>query len=340
MAKMAGISVATISRATNPETRSKIAPATLKKIDALIKKYKYVPNLAARELNNPGIKTIGIVFPYNRDIFYSAYYTHLLSSIANFLLDTDYRFKLILFKQKKRKWDWYDFKIGEGVSGIILTHWFMFFSKKRLQGKWKDVPYVIINDFDKSIKGYFVYEDSFSGGEEAAKYLYNLGHRNVAIITGSHRSSDSNRRQAGFQSFYKDRGIFIDSDSIVEGDFGDNKKTFKAVDDLVRLKRRPTAMFCCNDNIAFAAINRLKEKGVSCPGNISVIGYDDDPSSRNFNPPLTTIRVPLYDLGQRAIEVLLNHIRNKSQREGLYGQSCFPVQLIERQSVKAIISNK
>ncbi len=86
-AKKAGVSIATISRATNPETRTRVAPATLKKIDAMVRRYGYIPNLAAKQLNNPGAKTIGVIFPHNKDIFYNSYYTRILAGISNSLIN-------------------------------------------------------------------------------------------------------------------------------------------------------------------------------------------------------------------------------------------------------------
>ena len=98
MAKKAGVSVATISRAMNEETRKKVSQETLIKIDRLVERCKYTPSLAAKNLRKTSTKTIGVVFPYVNNIFYSSYYTNILSGVANYLIGTEYQFKLILLK--------------------------------------------------------------------------------------------------------------------------------------------------------------------------------------------------------------------------------------------------
>ena len=96
MAVKAGVSVATISRVINPETIHKVAPATREKIEALVKKLNYTPNLAGRNLRQTATKNIGLIIPYFKDLFYSFYYTHILSGVAESLASTDYRLKILI----------------------------------------------------------------------------------------------------------------------------------------------------------------------------------------------------------------------------------------------------
>ena len=337
IAKKAGVSVATISRAINPDTRKKIAPATLEKIDRLVRQYGYTPSLAAKNLRMSSTKTIGIIFPYVHNLFYSSYYTHLLAGLANFLLDTDYRFKILLLRGDKKTWDGYDFKKGEGVDGMIITHWFKFFSKE-FMSKGLNIPFVIINDFDEDLRASFVCGDHFAGGKAVGEYLFSLGHRQLAVITGPPASMDSNERLRGLQSYLKELNISLRPDCVLRGDYDDDKKVRNAVDEIVKKQPRITAIFCCNDHMAFVAIDRLRELGVSCPEEVSVVGYDDDFRAASFNPPLTTIHVPLYDLAEKAARSLLDYLKETQSdtRKPFTGKTLLPVYLVERKTAQKI----
>ena len=112
----------------------------------------------------------------------------------------------------------------------------------------------------------------------------------------------------------------------------------KEIAELLKTSSSITAIFCCNDQMAFGVIQRLKERGVNCPGDISVIGYDDDFLASYFQPSLTTIRVPVYEIAMKTVEILVDFLENSSSKKPLAGQALLPVRLIERNSVKKLIS--
>ena len=335
IAKKARVSVATISRASNPETRQKVAAKTLKRIDTLIEKYGYTPNLAAKNLRQVTTKTIGVILPYLPGIFYSSYYIHILSGIADSLLDTEYQFKMLLLKEEKRQWDQYDFESGERVDGLIITHWFKFFSRKAVLEKM-NIPIVIINDFDKTVKTQFFYADHFQGGYKVAEYLHAMGHRRIAVVLGPHWSHDSRHRLEGCKAFLASVGISLAPDLIFSADYHE-QTAYARAEELLKKKSRFTAIFCCNDQMAFGVIRKMEELGISCPKDISVVGYDDETRSASFRPPLTTVQVPVYDLARQGTQCLINYLRLPADSaKPLVGQTILPVALVERQSVKKI----
>lgn len=333
MAKKAGVSVATISRALNAETRSKVASETLEKVDALIQKHGYTPNLAAKSLRQSTTRTVGIILPYLKGIFYRSYYEHILSGIADALFHTDYQFKLLLLREEKTAWDQYDFQAGERVDGLIITHWAKFFSHKKFLEKI-NIPCVVINDYDRNVKAQFVSGDHFSGGQKAAEYLYNRGHRRLGVLTGTDWSRDSQARFEGFKSFLEQRGVSLNPQEIIAADYSEDI-AFERVGGL--LKNNLTAIFCCNDQMAWGLLKRLKKEGLSCPEDISIVGYDNDWRTALCDPPLTTIDVPLYELAKSAAKLLVDRLQ--SQEEKFPAKINFlPVELIERKSVRTILA--
>ncbi len=335
MAQKAGVSVATISRALHPETRSRVASKTLKNIDGLIEKYAYAPSLAASQLRRSSTKTIGVVFPYVQNIFYSSYYTHILSGISNYLMNTEYQFKILLLRQGAEPLNTFNFKAQEGIDGVIMTQWFRFFSKKFMT-KGLNVPCVVINDHEKGLKAKFICSDNASGGKAAAEHLFSRGHRRMAVVAGASWSRDSEERVRGFQEGLKTCGVAFDQRSIFQGDWDVDETTHRCVDALLKQDPKVTAIFCCNDNLAFMVIERLKMLGIKCPEDISVIGFDDDFRAAGFSPALTTLRMPVYGLAEEAARSLIDHLRagSSGKERPFVGQALLPVSLIERSSVK------
>ncbi len=336
IARKANVSIATISRAINPETRAKVAPATLKKIDQLIKKYGYTPNLAAKHLSGNVTKTIGVVFPYLPGIFYSNYYNHILAAVSDYLFDTHYQFKMLLLKVAGDTWDKYDFKVGERVDGLLITHWFKFFSKKSILENMK-IPCVVLNDVDRKIKTQFVGVDHYLGGQIAANHIYSLGHRRIAMLSGPDWSMDNQQRMKGFIAFLNKKGLRIKPDLIVKADYLEHM-AYSKVETLLKIDPKITAIFACNDQMAFGAMSRLKELGIASPKDISVIGFDDEMDAAKFTPPLTTMHVPIYDIATRGTEILINHLQSKDAKKSLRGIEILPVRLVERKSTVKINS--
>ena len=329
LAKLANVSTATISRATNPQFMNKVAPQTLERINALIKEHGYTPNLAAKNLSQPKTKTIGVLMPYVENIFYSSYFTKLLSGVSNQLLDSGYQFKLVLLKDDQ-KWDNHNFQIGEAVEGLILGQWIRFFSDKETFNRF-NMPCAAINDFEEGVDIHFVCEDSELGGKLAAEHLYDYGHARVGVVIGPEWSRDSDARFRGFSRFAQEHGMTVNS---ARGHFDFVESTREAID--VLLKEKVTAIFCCNDNMAYMTINYLRERGLNCPNDISVVGYDDDFRAALFTPPVTTICMPVEAMARQAVIRLLSYLEGKTPKNDFVGVELIPVTLVVRGTTRSL----
>ncbi len=329
-AKKAHVSIATVSRAMNPETRHKVSAETLKRLEALAKKHGYTPNLAAKHLRGGAFKTIGVLMPHLSGIFYSNYYAKILSGVADALLDTEYRFKAILLKPEPH-WDKYNFKMGESIDGLIVTHWPNFFSEASVLDKL-NVPCAVINDPEKGVKVRFAGGDNEEGGKIAAQHLLKMGHRRAAVLAGEEWSSDSNLRVAGFRAAFERGGGRLE---VLPGNFQESTAGVLAAD-LWKKKSGVTALFCCNDLMACGAAKALAGIGVQCPRDVSIVGYDDDDRARTNDPPLTTVRVPLHSLAKQVTSELIMYLKKTGKKNPFSGEMTFPVELVERSSVGKI----
>lgn len=335
IAKKANVSIATISRAINPETRTKVKPETLETIDALIRKCGYTPNLAAKSLSKTRFQTIGVLFPQHLGIFLENYYVQVLAGISDALIDTAFHLRMVMLKCVESKYDQYNFKLGEGIDGLIVTHWHAFFRDSASLEKL-GIPVVVISDPERGVRVHFVSGDHVQGGRLAAEYLFRQGHRKVGLLTGPRDSMDSRLRVQGFSRFFKERGIPILPQHIASGEFQEEKARDAVQRLFAREKPDITAIFCCNDNMAYGAIRKLWELGFSCPKDISVVGYDDDKMAAIFDPSLTTIHVPLYELAVQACRQLVQFLDKKIAKKDFYTHALVPVRLVIRKSVRRL----
>lgn len=328
IAKEANVSVATVSRAMNPDTQAMVATETREQIIALAQRVNYVPNLAARNLRATSTKTIGFIIPHVPNVFISDYHSKIFAGVSNALIDSDYRLKLLALKPYVSQLDRHPFKTAEGIDGVIVDCWPWYFSKKASP----DVPCVIINDPDESVKAHFVCADNIKGGEIAAQHLYENGHERIAVLTGHDWSTDSSLRLKGFKRFMSKVGTAVPQEMIFQANY-EEADAAKVAEQIFLEKKKVTAFFCCNDNMALGVIRKLKQLGIKCPEEVSVIGFDDDARSQFSHPTLTTIRMHTSEIGKTAVDILISFLRGAYQGKFFHSETIVPVSLVERKSV-------
>ena len=192
-------------------------------------------------------------------------------------------------------------------------------------------PIIIVNRFIPEIPRRCVYLDNELGGYLAAKKLISLGHRQMACVTGPLFKADARARLMGFRRALDDAGLVFEESRVVESDFREGGGA-AAIERLCKRNVRFTALVCCNDLMAIGAINALKGMGKRVPDDVSVVGYDDVVMSAYLEPGLTTVRVPVADMGQEAAQLALNL---SDQKNFPINQAFQPV-LMERDSVAGL----
>jgi LacI family transcriptional regulator len=152
---------------------------------------------------------------------------------------------------------------------------------------------------------------------EVAKYLESLGHRTVAVITGPTPYRSAHERLDGFRSVLQQRGITIPPEYIVEGAYTFDSGVMCA-EALLARKPRPTAIFACNDEMAAGVYRAAYRLGLKIPEDLSVVGYDDSPLASRLWPSLTTVRLPIRDMGRLAAAKLLPSVpRDAADKAGM-----------------------
>jgi LacI family transcriptional regulator len=155
--------------------------------------------------------------------------------------------------------------------------------------------------------------DNLRGGQLATNHLLELGHRRIAMITGRPDLESSQLRERGYREALAAAGITADDELILEGDY-DPDVSADCTRRLLTSARPPTAIFGANDVSAIAAIGTAAGLGLQVPGDLSVVGFDNIPESALCSPPLTTVNQPIRQMGERAIQLLLQLMRGDHLR--------------------------
>lgn len=174
------------------------------------------------------------------------------------------------------------------------------------------VPAVLLNCALRGAAFDCVNIDNTGGARAIVRHLISHGHKRIAIIAGAPRNVDGNERHLGYQAALGDAAIDRNAKWEARGNFSEDSG-FEAARALLKLRSRPTAIFAANDSMAIGALSALREAGVSVPEEIAVAGFDDIPIARHINPPLTSVHVPIAELGERATAKLLAALGDKTR---------------------------
>jgi LacI family transcriptional regulator len=167
--------------------------------------------------------------------------------------------------------------------------------------------------------------DDLEGGRLAVDHLLGIGHRRIAHIHGDMRYASAQARLASYESTLRAAGIAVDPDLIVGSPWGTRDANI-ATQRLLDLPNPPTAIFAASDDLAIGAVQAIEHRGLSVPGDVAVIGFDDIPLSVEMTPRLSTVRLPLDEMGRRTVGLLLDQHTSDASRESV----SLPVELVLR----------
>jgi len=169
--------------------------------------------------------------------------------------------------------------------------------------------------------------DDLGGAYKATAYLIERGHQRIAHLQGDLRYASARLRRDGFRQALSDAGLPYD-EALILGSTWETKDAVEATRQLLTLDTPPTAIFAANDNFAFSAIETLQKHGLHVPEDMAVIGFDDIPLAKEMTPALTSVRIPLLELGQRAASMVLGLIDATNATE--CHSEALPLELIHR----------
>ncbi len=327
VAKRAGVAHSTVSLVMND--REHVSPKLRERILKISNEMGYMPNMVARSLISKKSATVGVVFPENPHFFTITYFLMIIDGIQNACKKYDRA--LMFFSLDQTKGESY-YKISRkwliDLMIILNVDYTRDISKDIRDLKDNGIAFSLVTKYNGKEKVNSVCVDNLEGVRLALEYLASKGHKRIGFISGSPNSADGPERLDAFKVLSKKMGFDQDEDLIVHGDF-----TFESgereVPKLLELKKRPTAIFAASDYMAIGAMRAMKAQGISIPGDMALMGFDNTLEVAYVEPPLTTIRQPLQEMGEKAVDLA---VRSMNEENFEPQMAVLKPELIKRQS--------
>jgi LacI family transcriptional regulator len=324
VARLAGVSVTTVSRVINKHSSVKEKNRT--KVLEVIRRLKFKPSVLAQRLATGRTNVIALVIPRYEGIFYSFYALELLRGIGTLCEALKLDLLLHLTDAKTPL-------SSSGIGGVIFAD--IIGNRKQIETVLEEkLPCVVINNFIDDLEVSCIAVDNLKGGIEAVNYLINLGHRRIAHISGDLVTQAASQRLEGYKLALKNKGIDIVENYIMKTDYSRGQAR-QAAQNLLRLAEPPTAIFVASDSMALEVIAVASEEGKKVPTDLSVIGFDDNPSGLYGPVALTTVKQPLIKMAEEAVKLLNLNISGKDKT---IKKITLPTELVIRESCRPIES--
>jgi LacI family transcriptional regulator len=325
VARVSGVSVATVSRVLNGSAR--VAEETRRRVLVGVRELDYVPSAAARTLVRRRSRLIGVVVNTGAghpDLKH-AFFGDVLVGLKESLGVHDY--DLLIFTGAK---GFLRRTLYHQADGIVLMG--VDRRDRDLHAALeRGIPTVTVDLDIRGRRAGYVTSDNEAGARAAIRHLLELGHERIATITGLAHTKPAIDRLRGYRQELRARGITYRRTYVLEGDFY-AASGHEQMRRLLGLQRPPTAVFAASDEMAIGALAAIQEAGLAVPGDVSLVGFDDIESASLIRPPLTTIRQDKIELGRIAGDALIGLVEDD---EAEPPECALPVELVVRESTAA-----
>lgn len=329
VAKQAGVSKSTVSHVIN-ETRY-VSPELTEKVQNAMEELNYhSPNAIARGLKTQKTFTIGLIVSDITNMF-SPYLARGLEGIASekgynvIVSNTDE------FLEKEQKL--IDSLIEKRVDGVVMAPTGKDDDEINLLRE-QNIPFVFLDRQVSSIEADFVTSNNEEGAYKATQHLLENGHERIGAILGPKCITTSRRRFNGYKRALEKYDVNIDNDLLVRGNYK-LEGAQEGAEKLLNLGHPPTALFSTNLMSNLGVLKAIKNVGLSCPDDISLVGFDDLPWIDTLSPPLTVVGQRPYEMGYKAGELLFDRL-DKNRDDEYYITEKLETELVARKSVKNI----
>ncbi len=322
VASLAKVSISTVSRVLNKsafvEEEKRI------RVEAAARQLGYVPNPVARSLVTQETGGIGVLVPSAGGEFFSTFF----NGVDDMAQQEGYYIMISLSHYREDEMTAAVRRMHRRVDGLLVM------APEASHVSVADLvsgqtPVVFVNTDIGAEHIPNINFDNFTGGYLATQHLIERGHQRIAMITGPAQALDARERHRGFRKALEEAGLAPDPTLEIPGNFT-QVGGFDAAQVLLNITPRPTAIFTANDMTAFGAMSALQKAGVRIPEDIAIVGFDDVSSARYITPSLTTIRVPIYELGRLGVQRVLDVVHGRQPTPALH--TLLPVELIVRAS--------
>lgn len=327
VARLAGVSVATVSRVLNAS--AVVQPDTMQRVLDAAEELRFHPNNAARSLSTQRTHALGVILP---DL-YGEFFSELLRGMDqtaqaqrhHLLVSSSHHEPSGLRAAVRAMQGRVDglLVMAPDVDGTTL-----------LDLLPRGVPTVLLNgaelhELPDTVRSIAV--DNFAGARAMTQHLLQLGHRRIGFIAGAAGNIDAGAREEGHWAALRDARMPCRAELCVRGDFSE-QGGWRGATQLVALAHPPTAIFCANDAMAIGALSALRAADVDVPSRMAVVGFDDIPVAKFLYPPLTSVRVGIASFGERAVTLLLDTLSERAPPAVGARRDLHPTEIVVRAS--------
>ncbi|GHE83458.1 LacI family DNA-binding transcriptional regulator [Thalassotalea profundi] len=326
VSKLAGVSLATVSRVMNKNTR--VSEKTRKKVQDAMDQLGYRPNSIAQSLASNRSNSIGILVSELHGPFFgqmmSGIESELRAAGKHVIITTGH-------SEQEKEIDGIEFLLSRNCDALIL-HVEAVSDEYLIELSKKSTPIFIMSRYVENLKDRCISLNNEMGGYLATKTLIEKGHSAIGFIGGPEFKADSRSRLQGHRRALKEFNLPFDDKLYFEGDF---KETggIAGLRTLIKNNDQLTALACANDEMASGAMKYAREHGYNLPEGLSIIGFDNIIYASYLYPTLTTIHNPIYEMGHMAAKLALKSVYNV---KNLKIQNIFEPTVIERNSVGSV----
>jgi LacI family transcriptional regulator len=322
VARLAGVSIATVSRVINK--RSSVKEKNRSRVLEAVRELKFNPSVVAQRLATGKSNVVALVIPRYEGIFYSFYALELIRGVGT-LCDA-LKMDLLLNLTDARS------SINlRNVGGAIFAD--VIGNRVQLEEALAaGIPIVVVNCFVEDLEVSCIAIDNKKGAAEAVNYLISLGHKRIAHITGDMVTQAASERLEGYKEALKKHGLALDEKIIFKTDYSRGQAR-QAAEKLIKMPNPPSAVFVASDSMALEVMAVAREQGKKIPQDLSIVGFDDNPSGLYGPVALTTVRQPLIKMAQESVKEL-NLLMSKKKTK--VEKIILPAELVIRESCQKI----
>lgn len=323
VARLAGVSITTVSRVINKF--STVKEKNRRAVLEAVKQLNFQPSVFAQRLATGKSNVVALVIPRYEGIYYSFYALELIRAIGT--LCEESKLDLLLHLTDARS----SFSL-KGAGGIIFAD--IIGNRRQLEEALASgIPCVVINNYIEDLEVSCIAIDNRDGAVQAVDYLISLGHKKIAHITGDLVTQGAAQRFEGYKQALVKHNLTLRQDYVFKTDYSRGQAR-QSAEKLIGMSDPPTAVFVGSDPMALEVMTVAREHGKEVPRDLSIVGFDDNPSGLYGPVALTTVRQPLIKMAQESVKILNALMSHRGEVK--INKFVLPTELVIRESCREL----